>query len=115
VTVKHENYFFKKDLQGICPRFIFYVKGNTYQFSRRIHMKDSALNQDDFDEILMATAQSALGAIYYNTKLTRKQTKDGLWQMHIAVYEKYRRPNQRAAALLKKYGVKATLHRAKRD
>ena len=63
------------------------------------------------DDVLMSAAKSAVGHVYYNTKLKRTLRKDGSWHTRIDVYEKYRRPNRKSAALLKKEGVEYVVHR----
>ena len=73
--------------------------------------KDSVSDSKTMDDILMAQAEAAHGCVYYNTKLERKQRKDGSWKLRIDVYEKYRRPDRKSAAFLKKCGVETYMHR----
>jgi hypothetical protein len=75
--------------------------------------KDSFFGTKDMDDILMSAAKSMHGYIYYNFKAKRMQCKDGSWKVRIDVYEKYRRPSRKFAALLKKYDVEAHMHRTK--
>ena len=73
--------------------------------------KDSVTDVKAVADILIGLAQVAHGHIYYETKLKRMQRKDGSWKVRIDVYEKYRRPNRKSVALLKKYGVETCMHR----
>ena len=61
-------------------------------------------------DILTGVAKEAKGHVHYKTIYTRKQRKDGSWHERIDIYEKYRRPQSKAAALLKKEGVEIVFH-----
>jgi len=73
--------------------------------------KDSIFGSKAIDKMLTAAAKEALGYVYYKTKLERKQCKDGSWKVRIVVYEKYKRPSRRHAALLKKEGVEVKMNK----
>lgn len=73
--------------------------------------KDSFFDEKDLDDILMAAAKAAYGYVDYEFKLKRTQDKNGSWKVRIDVYEKYRRPSKKFAAILKEHGVEAKMHR----
>ena len=75
--------------------------------ARKLNLNPEKVRSD----VLMSAARSAVGHVYYNTKLKRTQRKDGLWHTRIDVYEKYRSPNRKFAALLKKEGIEVVVHR----
>ncbi len=73
--------------------------------------KDQVSDAKVRDKILMEAAEPALGCVRYKTILKRTKGNDGSWRVRIDVYEKDARPSRKHAALLKKYGVEAKLHK----
>ena len=69
------------------------------------------INSDDARiEVLVSAAKAANGYVYYSTKYTSKVRKGGSFHEQIDIYEKYRRPNSKFSALLKKESVEVVFH-----
>lgn len=75
-------------------------------------VSDSDLDYEKvYDETLIAAAKAANGYVYYETKLTRKKRGDDSEQIRVDVYEKYRKQDSKAVALLKQLGVELVIHK----